>query len=129
TFEEAITLKRDLGQEGAAFDDLAGLAQVAMAQDQTAEALRHTEEIVAWLDEKGPGGIEYPLQVYLTCYQVLTAAGEPWQRAADLLQKAHTMLMEQAGDITDRELRRSFLENVAANREIRRLWSAARSEG
>ena len=72
------------------------------------------------------GGIEYPLQVYLTCVQVLqTRSDAPAQKqAAEILQTAHTTLMEQAGGISDLALRHSFLQNVAANREIQRAWAA-----
>ena len=35
-----------------------------------------------------------------------------------LLAAAHSLLQERAGRIDDEALRRSYLENVAANREI-----------
>lgn len=131
-YEAALNLRRDLGQASAAIDDLAGLARVALAQGQIEPAGAYIEEILAWLAEHGTGGIEYPLQVYLTCFQVLqTAPDEPAQkRAAEILQTAHTTLMEQAGGISDLALRQSFLQNVAANREIQRAWAAlTKSEG
>jgi hypothetical protein len=81
---------------------------------------------LAWLKEHGTGGIEYPLQAYLTCTQVLqTSDDETSQsRAIEILRTAHTTLMEQANGISDGSLRQSFLENVAANREIQRAWTA-----
>ncbi|MDX1523249.1 MAG: tetratricopeptide repeat protein, partial [Anaerolineae bacterium] len=124
-YQEAMALRRELGERSAAIDDLAGLARMALVQNQLEKARSHVEEILAWLDENGTGGIEYPLQVYLTCYQVLqaTSNGVVKAQAQAILTKAHTRLLERAGGISDPDLRRSFLENVAANREIIELWT------
>jgi hypothetical protein len=57
-----------------------------------------------------------PLRVYLTCYRVLQANDDP--RADTILEEGYRFLQERATKISDEEERRSFLENVAANREI-----------
>lgn len=128
-YAEARQLRTELGQHSLAIDDLAGLARVAWAQGDAGQAVEQVEEILAWIEVNGAGGIEYPLQVYLTCYQVLRSAGAgsagPAQRAADILAKAHATLLEQAGSISDETLRRKFLENVATNREIVHSWQAS----
>jgi len=67
------------------------------------------------------GTIE-PLRVYLTCYRVLRANEDP--RAGEVLSAAHRLLQERAARIDDEQLRRSFLENVAAHREIIEAWEA-----
>jgi len=61
-------------------------------------------------------GTVEPIWIYLTCYQVLKASGNP--RAQGILSEGHRLLYEQATKISDEEMRRSFLENVAAHREI-----------
>jgi predicted ATPase/class 3 adenylate cyclase len=123
-YEEAMNLRRELGQEGLAIDDVAGLTRVAMAQDDLEQALEGVEEIMAWTEENGSEGIEYPLQVYLTCYHVLTATGDAVAvgRAENILSEAHDVLLEQSAKISDATLRRSFLENVAVNSEIMVIW-------
>ncbi|GAB4431404.1 MAG: adenylate/guanylate cyclase domain-containing protein [Anaerolineae bacterium] len=127
-YEAAASLRRELGQHAPAMDDLAGLARVALAGDDPATALAHTAEMLAWLDEHGTAGIEYPLQVYFTCYQTLqaTANGNAAQlaRARDILATAHRLLQEQANGIGDEALRRGLLENIAVNREILAAWQA-----
>lgn len=129
-YRTAMALRRELGEISAAIDDLAGLAHTALLQNNLTEATTYTQEILAWLDENGTGGIEYPLQVYLTCYQVLQATtnGATGPQALTILSQAHTMLLEQAHGISDPDLRRSFLENVAANREIIEIWVAINGE-
>ncbi|MEM7539335.1 MAG: tetratricopeptide repeat protein [Chloroflexota bacterium] len=57
-----------------------------------------------------------PFRTYLSCYHVLNANHDP--RAADILNKAYTMLQAWADRIENPEWRRSFLENVPENREI-----------
>jgi hypothetical protein len=69
-------------------------------------------------------GTDEPLRVYLTCYRVLSASQDP--RAGEVLDAAYRLLQERATHIDDEDLRRSFLENVAAHREIVRLHSVSR---
>jgi predicted ATPase/class 3 adenylate cyclase len=127
-YGEAMDLRRELGQHSLAIDDLAGLAHVAMAHGDVERALGHVEEILAWIEANGPEGIEYPLQVYLTGYRVLSAAAREdtsaVERAHSILSKAHASLLAQAASIGDHALRRKFMENVRANREIVAAWEA-----
>lgn len=127
-YQEALELRHDLGQHGLCLDDRAGLAGVALAQGDVSQAQAQIEPILEWIETNGPSGIEYPLQAYLTCYRVLsaTANGQPTKvtQAQTLLSQAHDLLMKQALGISDPALRQSFLENVAANREIARLRPA-----
>jgi hypothetical protein len=53
---------------------------------------------------------------------VLDAADDP--RAGGILETAHSLLMKRAGTIPDETLHLSYLDNVEAHREIRRLWTA-----
>jgi len=47
-------------------------------------------------------------------------------RAEMVLEEAYNMLQERAAKIDDEELRRSYLENVAAHREILCEWRSAK---
>jgi hypothetical protein len=73
-------------------------------------------------------GIEYIghlLPAHLVAYQVLAATGYG-ERARKILAKAHALLTERADRLDDVEFRRSFLDNVAAHREIVMEWEKAR---
>jgi predicted ATPase/class 3 adenylate cyclase len=120
-YDEAMRLRQELGQHGLAIDDLAGLARIRLAQDDWEQALEQVEEILAWIDANGTEGIEYPLQVYLTCYHVLSATART-ERAHAILSTAHTTLLEQADSISDSDLRRKFLEGVKVHQEIVAAW-------
>jgi len=80
------------------------------------------DEILGYLQVGSLDGTSEPLRVYLTCYQVLQANGDP--RADDILEEGYRFLQERAAKISDEGERRSFLENVAANREIVGAWAA-----
>nr|MBP7693015.1 tetratricopeptide repeat protein [Anaerolineales bacterium] len=125
-YSEARQIREELGQTGLSQDDRAGLARVALARQAPAQARAETDAILAWIDEHGLAGIEYPLQVLYTCYTVLAAGPDAAAeaRARAVLDQAYTTLQTQANAIRDPVLRRTFLENVAVHRAIQAAWAA-----
>ncbi len=115
-FEDAIVLRQDLGQDSRVLDNLAGLANLKYIQEKSFDAMEEVENILTTIDVHGIEGAEFPLVVYLTCYQVLEANQDP--RADEILQTAYNLLQERSAKIDDETLRHSFLENVPAHREI-----------
>jgi predicted ATPase/DNA-binding SARP family transcriptional activator len=115
-YQNAVALRRELDQPNLATEPLAGLARVALAQGDLARAQAHVEEILGYLETGTLHGTINPFQIYLTCYRVLKANDD--LRAQNLLVTAYDLLRERAAKITDEGMRRSFLENVAAHREI-----------
>ncbi len=122
-YRRAVTLRQELGEYHLTTESWAGLARVSLAQDDLVQAQVHVEEILSYLDQGNTlEGTEEPLRVYATCYRVLYANLDP--RAEAILSTAHRLLQEQAAKITSEEMRRSFLENVAAHREIIAAWES-----
>jgi tetratricopeptide (TPR) repeat protein len=119
-YRQALAIQRALGESNMAMEPLAGLARVALAAGNPAQALAHVEEILHHLEHHTLGGAEEPFLVYLTCYRVLLAHQDP--RAGEVLDMAHTLLQEWAARITPEELQRSFLERVPAHRAIVEAW-------
>ena len=116
TYRQALSLRRELGEPHLAMDALAGLARVSLAQGDPIQAQAYVEEILRYEESNTLDAVEEPFQVYLTCTRVLRANQDP--RAQVLLNRAHRLLQELAVRITDEEIRRSFLKNVAVHREI-----------
>jgi len=116
SYRQAVSIRRQVGEHRLAVESLAGLARVALAREDLNQARAWVEEIMSHLESDSLDGTDEPLRVYLTCYRVLRADLDP--RAEAVLDTAHRLLQEQAAKITDEEMRRSFLENVAAHREI-----------
>jgi len=121
-YRRSLELRRQVGQQELVVETLAGLARVALAEGSTDQALAQVKEILKNLPTTSLEGTEEPLRIYLTCYQVLHAAGDP--RNKEILRTAHGMLQERAGRITDEEARRSFMQRVAVHREVVQLYEA-----
>ena len=98
------------------FEPLAGLAHIALVQDNLTQALVYVEEILQHRKTHALDKRLHPFEVYLTCYRVLRANHD--DRAPSILKVAHRLLQVRADHISDAGMRRAFLKNVAAHREI-----------
>jgi predicted ATPase/class 3 adenylate cyclase len=115
-YQRALTLWQSLGLS-TGMRALAGLARVSLSEGNLSQARAHVEQILE-AAQANPAlyGTYEPSQIYLTCYHVLLASDDP--RAQEVLEAAYRQLQETAHKIEDEELRRSYLENVSAHREI-----------
>ena len=112
----SLALFREIGRTTMPPEPIAGLARVALARGDVEGAMATIAEVVAHFDGGGSvDGTEDPLWIYLTCHEVLAAAGSP--RAAEFLDRAHDLLSERAAPLGDAE-RASFLANVPTNRAV-----------
>ncbi|MGD9405823.1 MAG: AAA family ATPase, partial [Anaerolineae bacterium] len=123
-YEQALDLRREMHQEAEATEARAGLARLFLAGGDLARAMGYVGDVLHYLENGTLEGTEQPLLVYLTCYRVLQAAADA--RAAEILKEGYQLLQEIAGKLTDLELRRSFLENVAAHRELAQEYESLR---
>jgi predicted ATPase/predicted negative regulator of RcsB-dependent stress response len=120
-YQEALGIWLELGQPNIATESLAGLARVALASGDLAQARQHAGEILDYVEEMGSiAGTDEDFLIYLTCYRVLRATQDP--RAREILGTAHALLQRWAVQIADDELRHSFLQNVTVHREIIQAW-------
>jgi predicted ATPase/class 3 adenylate cyclase len=107
-------------------DPVSGLARVALAEGRLGEALEHVEQLLAHVAEGGNfDGTEEPLLLPLSCWRVLSAAGDP--RADSVLAAAMAELQAQAGRIADGPARQGFLSRVPHHREIVTAWEKRRT--
>lgn len=120
TFQQALEVQQELGDPLLTLTPLVGAAHVLWGQGRLDEALSRVEQILERLPERVTGGIEQPCRIYLICYRVLYDCNDP--RAQQILTSAYELVQERASRLTHADLRRSFLEQVAAHREILRLW-------
>jgi tetratricopeptide (TPR) repeat protein len=121
-FQRALTLWRESGQSGRAIEAVAGLAHVALAGEDVTAAQARADEIVSYMEHSSLDSTDNPAEMYLICYRVLQAGQDP--RAQTVLKRGYRLLQERASKISEPELRRSFLENVSAHREIVRHFDA-----
>jgi predicted ATPase/class 3 adenylate cyclase len=127
-YRQGLAIRRELGEQNMAMESLAGLTRVSLAQGDIVHAREHADEILRYLETGTPSaspgqaldGTYEPFRVYLTCYRVLEADGDA--RAGEVLTTAYDLLQERAVRIEDEAMRRSFLENVDAHRELIAAW-------
>jgi tetratricopeptide (TPR) repeat protein len=111
----SVAVRRELNELFLVMESLSGLADVSLRSQDLPLAQRQVDEILAFLQESNLDGTEEPLRIYLTCYRVLAAADDP--RAESTLSTAHELLEERVAKIPE-QMRFSYLESVAAHREI-----------
>jgi len=120
-YQQALDLRCQMGQHHLARESQSGLVRVFLAQGDLEQAQNHAEDMLTYLQNNTLDGVLEPFAVYLTCYHFLRTVQDP--RALNILTTAYHLLQEQAAKISDEDMRRSFLENVAAHRDILREFA------
>ena len=120
--KELAASANDVAQEISA---LAGFGEIALAEEQQAEACAQVDNLLAllpqsYLHRSSVSDYQY---VYLTSIQVLELNGDA--RATRLLTEAYTHLQNQANQVQDLEMRHSFLTKVPSNAAIVELYRRA----
>ena len=124
TYSQALAIYTALDKPIFAVEALAGIANVALKQNEYAGALQQVEAILPVLAEAPYVGINEPFYTYWICYCVLSALQD--ERATSLLYCAYQLLLAYAGAIHDDRLRRSFWDNVAVHGEVRAAYLKSR---
>lgn len=120
-YRQALQLRQEMGETLMMLESQAGLARVRLAEGDLATAQELIAPVLSPIQAGEMGMGEQPFQVYLTCYEILAAAGDG--RARPVLRQAHALLHKQAAQLADAPARQAFLENVAAHRAIIAAWS------
>jgi predicted ATPase len=120
-YEQAIQFSQQ-SNPAMALESRAGLAELYMAQNDLPAAQAEVKAILAFLEQGGKLDHYTSAAVYLACYHCLHALQDP--HAPQILARAYHSLQAQARIIEDESLRRSFLENIPAHRDIVNLWQA-----
>ncbi|MCJ7657705.1 MAG: AAA family ATPase [Anaerolineales bacterium] len=123
-YDQAVNLGYEINLPRQAIEARAGSARVSMSCGENELALSQVEQILTYMTANSSPtsschpleGTDDPFRIYLTCYQVLKANMDT--HALSILTEAYNLLLERADKISDENLRYSFLNNVAANRDI-----------
>jgi tetratricopeptide (TPR) repeat protein len=121
-YQRAADLDDSLGCPHLRCETATDLARVALTQGRMAQAVARVAAIVPDLKDGTLAGLEEPVLAYLTCYQVLHAAGDA--RADEVLAAGYAFLQQRAAQFVDEERRSQFLGNVPAHRELLGTWQA-----
>ncbi len=118
-YQQAMAAFLPGGYASPALEARAGLAFALFQQQKISQAQAEVEQILLDIESIMLEATLEMASIFLTCYRVLAATDDP--RATGILKRGYEAVQIQAATIDDEELRHSFLENVAANREIVRL--------
>ncbi len=122
-YQAAIHIRRGLDQGVLETEPAAGSARTALAMGDESLARETVKRVLAFIQkDSNLEGTDQPIRVYLNCYQVLTALGDP--QAANILEQGCQMLNGRAAGIADAAAREMFLEGVSFHREIMSAWQA-----
>jgi predicted ATPase/DNA-binding SARP family transcriptional activator/Tfp pilus assembly protein PilF len=120
-YQRALDLYHELGKRQNVTEALAGLASIALAQGDWAQAQAYVTDILDYLSTATLDGTQDPIRVYLTCYLVLRANRDA--RALDILTAGYNFLQGRAAKTSSEQSRHLYLENIPAHRELLAEWS------
>ncbi|HSD82709.1 MAG TPA: AAA family ATPase [Anaerolineae bacterium] len=120
-YRQALAVRRELGNLNMLIEPLAGLASVALAQGDLAQAQAQVEEILSDLTAHALNEADEAELICLICYHVLCAGRD--SRATYVLKMAYDFLQAQAARLSDEDARQTFLENDPLRREIVQAWN------
>ena len=124
-YKRCWELREQLEQAHLVSEPQAGLARIALGQDNSKMALSLIEPILNDLQTNELTGVDEPGRILLTCYQVLKANND--SRTNSILELAYDFLQRRASTIQGKAYVTSFWDNIAAHHQIRELWQVARN--
>lgn len=115
SYTQASLILQRLENEAVDAEARAGLAQLALAKGEHAQALALLEELLPHIHANPHIGLDEPFFVYLTAYRILLAGQD--ERATAILAIAYQQLQRYVAHIDD-AFRSTFLEKVAVHRDL-----------
>jgi predicted ATPase len=116
-FEAACAAFKLLGATAQMVEAQAGLARLALQRSDLPQAERNALQIIAYLEQYGPQGLELPTLVYLTCARVFQALGDA-PRQHNTLENGRRELQARLDRISETDWRETFLKELPENREL-----------
>ena len=126
-YQEALAIQTDIGATTLAIFDQAGLARIAWRQEDFSTAHKQIRPVVDWILAGKAQQFWDPWTIYQSAYELLTEIGET-ETAGIILEEAHTVLHQRAGQISNQALRELFLQNVTVNQQIEAAWHSRQKQ-
>ena len=117
TIIEALRIARETQQKITIIENTAILGSIALATNDLSLANACAQQSLNFITNHGTQGIEHPVMVYLTCYQIFQANKE-YGQAKSVLERGRQYLVDQANLIDEPNLRETYLTRVSENREL-----------
>jgi tetratricopeptide (TPR) repeat protein len=121
-FTEAREILAELGIRGFEYDTIAGLARCSWGQGSKEESQKYATELWDYLSHNNAKGMEFPVWAYQTCATVFESYGDD-KKSQDAIEAGYQTLMTQADNISNANLRNSYLETVPEHRAMIEMWN------
>ncbi len=121
-YTAALPLAQTLNVPGHVAEAQVGLAAIALAAGEGAQAYHLINRVFSELNEADLAQTDDPLRIYWRAYQILHANADA--RAAAMLATAHQQLQQMAAPMTAARARCAFLRDVPIHRSIEDAFAA-----
>ncbi|MHA1290403.1 MAG: ATP-binding protein, partial [Candidatus Thorarchaeota archaeon] len=95
----------------------AALARLTLQTGDKVQAEQYALQIIHYLDQEGPQGLELPILVYMSCARIFKVL-EDTTLLQHTLQSGHREIQDRLTMISDVNWRKIFLEAIPENREL-----------
>jgi predicted ATPase/class 3 adenylate cyclase len=119
-FEAALAAFKLLNSPAQIVEAEAGLARLALQVGDLPQAEQLALQIIAYLEQQGPQGLELPILVYFTCARIFKALGDA-PRLQYILENGCRELNARLDHISEASWRQTFLDAVPENRALMAL--------
>ena len=116
-FNNALSAFTALGMTALAIDAQAGLARLALQQDDLDHAGEMAKQITTFLNSEGPQGLELPMLVYLTCAKIYDALKED-SHLKQTLDNGRKLIQAHLDGINEESWRALFVEAIPEHRAL-----------
>jgi hypothetical protein len=111
-----------LGMTALVIEAQAGVARLALLQEDLDQAQRIVTQISSFLDKEGPQGFELPMLVYLTCAKIYEALKDSSQLNQTLV-KSREVIQARLEGIKESSWRKLFVEAIPEHRALMEFQS------
>ena len=116
-YEKATSAFGTLGMTAQVIEAQAGLARLALQQEDLDQAQRLVMQISSFLNKEGPQGFELPMLVYLTCAKIYKAMKDTSQ-LKQTLEKSREVIQARLEGINESSWREMFVEAIPEHRAL-----------
>jgi predicted ATPase/class 3 adenylate cyclase/Tfp pilus assembly protein PilF len=118
-YRRSLEIRQELGQTSLVVDSQAGLARAQLSLGDRTRALESARAVFEAVRSPDFEHLSQPVRVCLTCYRILSA-DQP-ELARQVLQRGYAFVQRVAAEMRNTEFKKSFLERVPENLELRAL--------
>jgi tetratricopeptide (TPR) repeat protein len=123
-FRQALDAFDAIGANSGMVEAQAGLARLALKQEDVAEAGELALKVIKFLNVEGNQGLELPILAYLTCIKVFVAQGDI-TLVVHLKKEALKIINARLSMIDESKFKEVFLADIPENRELVELEKEA----